>query len=341
MSKLQVNIEIFDPVTPFNTYKVNNHDLDAWRDITVITKNLRELLPQVKEIRTQQLDLLGGIIIKVPIVEIGIKIGSIVFHSIEVAVVDDGEYDLWLGGNELQGCFDIGRIGKGGNVDVVTPWKEDPESLSLEIFPVTMPFNQINLERYLCSLRQIYNMCLISEHEINIVDIDDIEALVDHDIGVTEANRLKISWVDSGSIFIGLKSATLKTLKRISKIFNISASAKLAQQLADSKKAENDAILAQETRDATALRIIEEQERYKIENVKKSYDIWRREAKSRIKFLDDMIQSVEDKNIAKQLREKKDQAILTLTEQELLPMVQNIPKPREALESVLALPSST
>ena len=136
-----------------------------------------------------------------------------------------------------------------------------------------------------------------------------------------------------------MKSGSLKTLKRISSIFDTSASAKLAQQIADSKKAENEAHISQQTRDATAAKIVEEEEMLKYSNIKKSYDVWRREAKARIKFLDEMIDSVESNEMAKELRKRKDEAILALVDQELLPMVQNIPKPREALDGIVLLPS--
>lgn len=338
MTELSIKVEIFDPAIPFDLHEIEDPAIDTWHQTSLITKEARAKLPYVKEKGTGRLALSGGMSMQVPIVEIGVKIGTIKIKSIEVLVVDDGFHDILLGSSIIKDSFELGTPGK-EDASVVSPWKEDSESLSLKIFYVEAPFDQIKFEKYLSAFRKLYNIALIAGDEVSLSKDRDISEIIDNDSGIPADKRLKISWIDSGSIWMGLKSGSLKTLKRISSIFDTSASAKLAQQIADSKKAENEAHISQQTRDATAAKIVEEEEMLKYSNIKKSYDVWRREAKARIKFLDEMIDSVESNEMAKELRKRKDEAILALVDQELLPMVQNIPKPREALDGIVLLPS--
>lgn len=337
MPSINLRVEVFDPAVPFDTHEANYPTIDTWHEMSLITKELRDKLPYVTEIEIGRLSLPGGMSMQVPIVEIGIKIGTIKIKSFKFLVVDEGLHDILLGAELIKNCFELGAPGKEAT-SVVSPWQEDSESLSLEIFSVSSPFDQVKFERYLVAFRQLYNILLIASGEIDIASVRDVNDLVDDDQEIPKELRLKISWVDSGSIWMGLKSGSMKTLRMMSNIFDASASAKLAQQVADSKKAEDEAYISRETRDATARKITEEQEMHNISNIKKSYDVWRREAKARVKFLDEMIDSVENEEIAGKLRKKKDEAILALVEQELIPMVQNIPKPREALDGVLLLP---
>lgn len=130
----------------------------------------------------------------------------------------------------------------------------------------------------------------------------------------------------------------MSTLKRLGSVFDTSASAKLAQQLADAKSAETAANISSDIRNATASRLQTEQEMLQAENIRKTYETWRKEAKVRIKFMDDLIVQVQDEEMRNVLRKKKDEAILELAEQQILPMVRNIPRPFEPPDGVLFLP---
>ena len=58
---------------------------------------------------------------------------------------------------------------------------------------------------------------------------------------------------------------------------------------------------------------------------------------ARIKFIDKMIAQVADDSMRNELIRQKDNAIFELANQNLLPMVRNIPRPYEPGEGVLLI----
>ena len=76
MPDINLNIEIFDPAVPFNTFELKNPGLDTWHEYTLITKEARSKLSQVSQKGLKTLRLSGGMLMQVPMLEIGVIIGS-------------------------------------------------------------------------------------------------------------------------------------------------------------------------------------------------------------------------------------------------------------------------
>lgn len=336
MPEIKLAVRVFDPVLPFDAITATRPGIDTWHEFTLITSKLRQLLPHVKEADHQSLQLSGGMSMQVPSVKIGIQIGTIKIDEITALVVDDGWHDILLGSDIIEKAFTVGQADR-EDVSVSSPWKEDVNTLSIEIYPIEMPFAARHFERFLKFQRQLYNVMVIVDHGLRFSDSAAIDGAIENDIGIPKEFVLQISAVDSGSIWIGLKSGATATLRRFGNIFDTSATAKLAQQMADAKKAETQAGISEETRDATASRIIAEQEMLRSENIRKTFDSWRKELESRVKFLDKLISQVDDATLRVALIRQKDEAIAEITQHQLLPMVKNIPRPYEPPDGVLLL----
>ena len=218
MPRMSLVVEIFDPALPFQTYNLKSSGIDTWHDYSLITEKTRAKLKQVYEKGMRTLNLSGGMSIKVPLLEIGIKIGSIKIDKVEVLVVDKGNYEILLGSNVINKSFEIGKHEDNG-ASVTSKWKEDPTALSLELYPVNMPFDIYNFENFLCQKRKLYNILLLIGGEINIPEISHIDDFIDKDEGISLKFKLQLSWIDSGSIWVSLKSGSEKTLKRLGSLW--------------------------------------------------------------------------------------------------------------------------
>lgn len=75
------------------------------------------------------------------------------------------------------------------------------------------------------------------------------------------------------------------------------------------------------------------------ENISKTYETWRNEINARVKFMDQLIGQIQDEAIRAELLRKKDEAIRELAEQQLLPLVRNIPHSPGPPNGTLFLPS--
>ena len=278
----------------------------------------------------------GGMEMSVPCVKIGVQIGTIKILDLIALVVDDGYHQILFGSDLFNRAFSVGEKDE-ENISVNTPWKEDVSALSLELYQIEVPFDIIKFESYLSAQRKIYNLLIVLEFDIAFETVDALRLAIESDVGLPRDVILQLSAVASGSIWIGIKSGALATLRKLASIFDTSATARLAQQMAEAKKAETQAGISEDTRNATASHIIAEQEMLKAENIRKTYDTWRREVEARIKFIDKMIAQVADDSMRNELIRQKDNAIFELANQNLLPMVRNIPRPYEPGEGVLLI----
>lgn len=337
MAEIDIKVEVFDPAVPFRTFILEDPAIDTWHTYTLITKEARAKLLQVPNEGIETLQLSGGMSMQVPYVLIGVKVGTIKIENVKALVVDKGYHQILLGNELINKAFKIGKSEE-ENVSVSSEWKEDSTALSVELFPVNTPFDIRHFEAFLRQQRRLYNIFLLLDGEVNLLKVDDIDVFIEEDEGIDPAFRLQLSWIDSGSIWISLKSGSQKTLRRLASLFDTSASAKLAQQMADAKKAETEASITQDIRDATARRLHDEQEMLRAGNIKKTYDTWRREVKARIKFINEMIEEVQDEAIRQKLIKHKNEAIDQLAESQLLPMVRNVPRPYEPPEGIFLLP---
>src|SRR3954447_25020063 len=148
MAELEnVSVSIFDPVTPFKKIVTTNIGVDTWFRSVVITKDLREKLPYVPEIGKRSLSVSSGMAVKLPVIEVGIQIGSILIPETEALVADNGEHDIVLGS-----CFfnDIFKLDKANEQPSSSAEEQaSSEELSVELYPVTHPLNLVYLENFI------------------------------------------------------------------------------------------------------------------------------------------------------------------------------------------------
>lgn len=336
MPDLTVPVRIFDPAIPHATYHVDSPGVDTWHDNVLILRRTVELIRHLPMQSKGELRLSGGMSMDVPEVEIGIQIGSIRIGKISALVVDRGFHGILLGNSVLERIFSIGQPNE-PEVRTTNPWKDDPTALAVELYPLRMPLNILELESFLKAKRTLFNLILIASGEVQLPLDVSIRKAIHEDVGIPPALRLKLAWLDSGSIWLTLLSGSKMALKQLASMFETGANARLAQHVAEARQAEHEAAISQATRDATAARINEEQEKLRIENIAEAYEVWRGELRSHIEFLDEMIRMVNDPQKAEVLRQERDAAIVAIVEQRLLPVVRNIPRPPLQGESTLLL----
>jgi hypothetical protein len=74
--------------------------------------------------------------VQVPLIEIGMIVGTIRVERIPVLVVDGGHHGILLESDLIQKAFAVGK--EEGEVSVTSPWKEDSEALPIELYPLKM-----------------------------------------------------------------------------------------------------------------------------------------------------------------------------------------------------------
>jgi hypothetical protein len=339
MPDLKAKVKIYDPAIPFEKFEMDNPGIDTWHDYVLITKEAYDHISRVPIARQETLHVSGGMSMNVPLVEIGLEIGSIKMDSVEALIVDKGFHEILLGNNIFDLIFDVGVQESG--VKVTSTSKDDPRSLAIELYPINPPAELLSIENIFRYQRRLHNIFLISNGEIPEPTSEDLNAVLDSDYRIPENMRLRLTWVDSGSIWITLASGSLKALKSLALLYEKGASASLAQRMADANKADNDAQISQATRDSVANKIKAEQDMLRAENIGKTYDAWRDGIRANLDFTDELISQMANKDLAEEMKTQKDEAIVEILKQKILPMVRNIPRPFEPDDGQLLLPSST
>ena len=341
-----VTVIVSDPALPFERVLVSSAGIDTWHSEILITKEIREQLPHIEEHSSKGiLEVSGGMSLLVPVVTIGLEIGSTTIPEVRALVVDRGTNDVLLGKSIFREIFRKQSQAEQPKEEKVSskPASEDPESLSVELYPTNYPFSSKSLENFLAGQRQLYNTTLIALRRINPAGLskEAIDAIIDDDEGIPDHLRLKISSVEDGSVLVKLTSGCKDALKYMSSVFEKGASAKLAQELAEAENAEVRASISKETRDATALEIRAEKEKLSTQHIHETYRRYREEAQERLTFLDGLIGELSDSELRAQLTKKKDQVILDIADQMMVPVVRHVPDSHSALRTnSLALPPS-
>ena len=334
------NVRVYDPAYPFRLIDAYEPGVDTWYDNAVITRSLRERMSEIPEIGETTLNLSSGMYVKVPLIEIGIQVGSIRIENVQAAVVEEGSYDLLIGKDVLGKVFTVGQESSGAETKarVSSDIKDDPEALSIELYPMHPPVSLKSFEKVIQYERWLYNIYLISSGVVKLESKWMIDKILSDDYSIPEELQLKLTWIDTGSIWLTLKSSSQKALKYVASLFETGVSAKLAQQMAESQKAESEAKVQEATRAATVEKMIAEQNRLKAENISQTYEAWRNEIRQNLKFMDELIEQLGDEEAKGILKERKTQAILELAEQQVLPIVRNVPRPYQPQEGLFLLP---
>jgi len=166
----------------------------------------------------------------------------------------------------------------------------------------------------------------VAAKQVYIPDINLLEEIVLDDRGILPYTRMKLSWVDSGSIWLTLQAGSTSILQLLSNMFKTSADAKLAKQVADAQIAETNASISQATRDAVVKQLQEQQDMLKAQHRKRSYDLWRAERRAELRMFDDLISQASDPDVIQRLTKIKNEALLEIAEQQMLPLVRNVPR---------------
>lgn len=342
---MSFTLSIFDPAIPFEKVKVAKPEIDVWHPQVLITEEIIDQLPHVERDRRAELHVSSGMKIEVPLVTIGIEVGKMVVEDVEALVVNHGPHGIILGKNILHRIFRSGddnifldeHYDEGG---ATLKHEIDEDSLVVEYYPVQEPYSSKSLEEVLRSQRVLHNIALIaSGYMKSDVSKESVNDVLENDTGIHDAYRLKVTSIEEGSVWISLKSGSQKALNYVGSIFEKGASAKLAQEVSEAKKAETDAEISKETRDASIVAIISEKQRLNAENIHKTYETFRSECKAQLAFFDDLINESSNSELKSILKEKKDQAILSLAEQKMVPIVRNVPIQLEIeKDEVISLP---
>jgi hypothetical protein len=270
-------------------------------------------------------------------IEIGVVVGSIVIERLKVLVVDNGEHDLLLGRDAFDHVFDVAQPGQ-SEVRVSSPWKDDSEALALELYPIGGPVDLRRFGQFLESLRRLHNLGLIAGGAVSST-LQNIDTLLVDDEGVPSTLRLKLTWIDSGSIWITLKSGSKAALTYVARFFETGATARLAQEVAASQDADNQAQINQAVRDETIQRIKSEQERLRMENLVATHQAWRNDALRQLEWIDDLLKRVEDNELRLALKRRRDDTIRAMVEQPLMPIVRNVPHEPETRSDFMLPPA--
>src|SRR5216684_3785923 len=196
MAALSVPVHAFDPAIPFKPLNVTSPAIDTWHTRSLITRKLWLELATVPEARQETLELSGGMSIRVPLVEVGVQIGSIKVQRVECLVVDAGYHELLLGSLAIEQAFSLGR----DEARVASPWKDDAEALSLQYYPVEPWVDVRAIENMFNAQRRLYNVLLFAQRVVATPSAGELTDAVRFDIGIPQDLRLKLTWIDLGHI---------------------------------------------------------------------------------------------------------------------------------------------
>lgn len=337
MAYLEVPVSICDPVLSSRRVAARRPGVDTWHDHTLIVRHLLDQLGNIGDQETASLSVSGGMEVTVASAEVGLVIGSIVIERLRVLVVDDGAHDVLLGSDIFDHAFSVARPGH-SEVRLSSDWKDDPEALAVELYPVRPPLELQSFIRFLDSQRVLHNIALVASGAVSVGQADaalsfDDDSWIDPDL------RLKLTWIDSGSIWVTLKSGSKAALGYVGRFFEKGASARLAQEVAAAQDATNQADINRAVRDATIDRMKAEQDRLRAENLAATHDVWRQEALHQVDWLDELVSRVEDENVRAALKQRRDAAIRQMVDQPVVPIVRNLPREPEARPGFMLPPA--
>lgn len=114
MSYLNADVCVFAPALPFKKTACKSPGIDTWHEDVLISKELRDKLPHVKNAGVRRLRVSGGVSMSVQSVEIGLQIGDIQISKIRALVVDEGTHDILLGSDIFGQIFSASRQAQPG-----------------------------------------------------------------------------------------------------------------------------------------------------------------------------------------------------------------------------------
>lgn len=355
MSGTVVNISIFDPAIPFVLIQAEEPGIDTWHDSILITKKFREKLHHIREQGTSRIRLSSGMTVSVPRIKLGVQVGNIRIDSIDAAVVEEGYHDIILGSNVLDRIFLASKastetqagssnpFAEEARVNVISPWKEDRQSLALQIYSIDPIPALKEVEEFFRRIRQLHNILCIATDGIAKPTIEQLRSIIEEDSRIPYDYSLKLTYVENGSIWINLKSSCQKALSQMAALFVKGADLEIEERasVASEKRGQSASInISEELRDLAIAKKEEERKRLSPENIEFTHSQWRIEVRENMQLFDDLIDQVEasDPKLAHELRALKNEQIAQLINVSLLPIVRRRPQPDNS-ERILLPPS--
>jgi hypothetical protein len=327
MPDISVEVRVFNPLFPDQRIRVRDPGMDTWHDRSLISQRLVNRLPEIRPSGRARLDVSGGMHVEVDAVEVGIDIGGLRIERLTALVVTDGQYDVLLGADILKHVFRIGEA-PAQDVRIRSPLKDDPTALAVELYPVESPVELRKFQQFLHGQRRLHNIAVVASGVIGreYLATLDLEDVLENETALPNAFRLRLQWVDNGSIWLTIKSGSTAALEYVAQFFKMSATARLARLQAEARKSANDAAIGEATRASTVERIRTEEERLQSENIAATYATWRTEVRQKLDLLDELISRTEDPEVAAVLMKKRDEALLMIADQTLVPIVRSLPR---------------
>lgn len=89
---------------------------------------------------------------------------------------------------------------------------EDEANLSIELTPLTSSIDLKAFEEYIKLQRRLYNFILVATGELGAIKAEDVPSIIEDDRLIPDELRLQLAWIESGSIWMKLKSASYEAL---------------------------------------------------------------------------------------------------------------------------------
>jgi hypothetical protein len=335
---------LYDPVIPFVKSIVEDAALDTYFDYCVIRRDFFEAnFAEVQKLDSSPVTVSHGMQVQTPTVRLGVQVGNRASNSVLCYIFDSGPREFVIGMNFITQSLTVLEDGSDYKSYSVFEEKSNPELLTVELYSIEDETRAIWLQEILHHTRMLFNILLILELNIPIT-LADIDGQSDFEHLIPEGERLRISAVDHGSIVLSF-AAGAKVLGQFAHLFKVATTANIAKQMADLNKAELAGRLSEEIREDIKRKMSLEQSALAAKSIASTYDSWRKEVKGNLKLFDDLIAASGNPEIAARLKARKDAAILAIVDQQLLPVITNLPRAAfpgemQMKENVVLLPYS-
>ena len=348
MSMLNAQCQLFDPIRITTMTRVDKFIIDTWFPIGLIARSLYERLPGAEIAGDGRLPLSSGMTVVRPRVQLGLQINNIRALPVEFLVVDDGPAPLLVGSDFLALLFNMGSgatVGPSkaippfisGQVEIDPPAKYDTESVGVRLTPEKPSVEALQLERFLRATREIHNVAVIAntglhqhddwpQRERKEAKRNAVRQTIEGDGSLYGENRLTITYVEAGSIWLSLKSGSKAALSWISQIFEKSMDARMRAAMAGAASAEEDRTIKEMTRDEIARAKTWEQRRVASEQIRKTREQWQRTVLREIDFREKLASKIKDNEVRHELELGLEKAIIDLVTSELMPTIEHVPQ---------------
>lgn len=345
MAILQIECAIFDPIKITTTTSVDRFIIDTWYERGLILRSLLEQLPGLKPNGHAPVILSSGMSVDRPLIKVGVQIRHIRAVPVEFHVVDDGPAPLLFGSDFLSQLFNLGSNSAGvglhpfasaeDGVTVEPPAKYRADSVGIRLIPSSDTVDSLQLEKFLGSVRAIHNIGVLTQTQLHQhadwprggseAKRQAVRNTILEDNSLSDKDTLKITWVETGSIWVSLASGSQAALSWVSQIFEKSMNARLRSVMADVASVEEQVAINQLTRDDIARAKIWEQRRYTANNIRGAREEWRKDVLGEVDFRRKLTERIQDEVVRQEAQQQLDNALQELVESDFLPLVEHVP----------------